>query len=96
MIDDEFLADLEVRFPSAPAGTAGPIRAELLYEDPGATWRSSPCGAACRRSRWRRSYRFLKGEDVTVIGNPGLGDEVVLENAISRGVMSSQDVDRRP
>jgi hypothetical protein len=24
-----------------------------------------------------------------VIGNPGLGDEVVLENAISRGVMSS-------
>ncbi len=39
-----------------------------------------------------RSYRFVKGEDVTVIGNPGLGDEVVLENAISRGVMSSRTV----
>ena len=36
------------------------------------------------------SYAFLKGEDITVIGNPGLGDEIVLENAISRGVMSSR------
>ena len=39
-----------------------------------------------------RSYSFVKGEDITVIGNPGLGDEVVLENAISRGVMSSKTV----
>ncbi len=39
-----------------------------------------------------RSYRFVKGEDITVIGNPGLGDEIVLENAISRGVMSSRTV----
>jgi Trypsin-like peptidase domain len=32
------------------------------------------------------------GEDILVIGNPGFGDEVVLENAISRGVMSSKTV----
>ena len=38
------------------------------------------------------SYAFTKGEDITVIGNPGLGDEVVLQNAISRGVMSSKTV----
>ena len=38
------------------------------------------------------NYVFQKGEDVTVIGNPGLGDELVLENAISRGVMSSKTV----
>jgi serine protease Do len=38
------------------------------------------------------NYAFQKGEDVIVIGNPGLGDEVVLENAISRGVMSAKTV----
>ena len=38
------------------------------------------------------NYSFVKGEDILVIGNPGLGDEVVLENAISRGVMSSKTV----
>jgi hypothetical protein len=38
------------------------------------------------------NYLFVKGEDVLVIGNPGLDDEVVLENAISRGVMSAKTV----
>ncbi len=36
--------------------------------------------------------RSSKGEDVTVIGNPGMGDDMVLENAISRGVMSAKTV----
>ena len=53
VIDDEFLPDLEVRFPSAPAGQRGPIPADLLYEDPGATWPSWPSGPACPRWRWR-------------------------------------------
>ena len=38
------------------------------------------------------NYSFVKGEDILVIGNPGMGDETVLENAISRGVMSSKTV----
>ena len=33
--------------------------------------------------------RFLKGDDITVIGNPGVGGRMVLENAVSRGVVSS-------
>jgi S1-C subfamily serine protease len=36
------------------------------------------------------SYTFRKGEDVTAIGNPGAGGELILENAISRGLMSTQ------
>ena len=36
------------------------------------------------------SYNFRKGEDITVIGNPGMGDDSVLENAISRGIMSTK------
>ncbi len=35
-------------------------------------------------------YTFRKGEDVTVIGNPGAGGELILENAISRGLMSTK------
>ena len=35
------------------------------------------------------SYKFLKGDDITVIGNPGVGGRMVLENAVSRGVVSS-------
>ncbi len=36
------------------------------------------------------TYRYRKGEDVTVIGNPGVDGDTVLENAISRGVMSTK------
>jgi serine protease Do len=36
------------------------------------------------------SSAFRKGEDITCIGNPGMGDDEVLENAISRGVMSTK------
>ena len=41
-----------------------------------------------------KAYTFRKGEDITVIGNPGFGDGQVLENAISRGVMSTKTADR--
>jgi S1-C subfamily serine protease len=90
VLDDEFIPDLEVSFPSAPTGRRGPIRAELLYEDPGRDLALLAVRSGLPALELARSYRFLKGEDVIVIGNPGLGDEVVLENAISRGVMSSR------
>ncbi len=92
VIDDEFLPDLEVRFPSAPAGQRGPIPADLLYEDPRRDLAFLAVRTGLPALEVARSYRFVKGEDITVIGNPGLGDDVVLENAISRGVMSSRTV----
>ena len=33
VIEEEFVSNLEIRFPSAPAGSQGPISAQLLYED---------------------------------------------------------------
>lgn len=90
VIDDEFIDELEVRFPSAPAGEQGPARAELLDEDPRRDLAFLRIASKLPALEVARSYRFLKGEDIIVIGNPGLGDEVVLENAISRGVMSSK------
>jgi S1-C subfamily serine protease len=36
-------------------------------------------------------YEFQRGQDITVIGNPGLGDgAITLETAVSRGVMSTK------
>ena len=92
VIDGEFISNLEIRFPSAPQGKQGPFPAELLFEDPKRDL--AFLGVASEHSALEiaPTYSFLKGEDVMVIGNPGLGDEVVLENAISRGVMSSKAV----
>ena len=92
VIEEEFVSNLEVRFPSAPAGRQGPLNAQLLYED-----RKRDIALLAVKSDLPMlgvapTYSFVKGEDVLVIGNPGLGDEVVLENAISRGVMSSKTV----
>jgi S1-C subfamily serine protease len=40
--------------------------------------------------RLEKSYSFRRGDDVTIIGNPGLGDSVTLQNAITKGVMSTE------
>ncbi len=53
VIDDEFLPDLEVRFPSAADGLRGPIRAELLYEDPRRDLAFLAIRSACPRWKCR-------------------------------------------
>jgi len=92
VIEEEFLSNLEVRFPSAPSGNQGPLAAQLLYEDRKRDLAFLAVKSDLPALLVAPKYAFLKGEDITVIGNPGLGDEVVLENAISRGVMSSKTV----
>jgi S1-C subfamily serine protease len=92
VIEDEFVSSLEVRFPSAPETNKGPLRARLLYED-----RKRDLAFLAVQSELpvldvAPMYHFQKGEDITVIGNPGLDADTVLENAISRGVMSSKSV----
>jgi serine protease Do len=92
VIEDELLAGLEIRFPSAPQGRQGPLPAQLLYEDRKRDIAFLQVATDLPPLELASSFVFQKGEDVTVIGNPGLGDEVVLENAISRGVMSAKTV----
>ena len=92
VIEDELLAGLEVRFPAAPAGQQGPLPAQLLYEDRKRDVAFLAVATDLPPLELAPNYAFQKGEDVMVIGNPGLGDEVVLENAISRGVMSAKTV----
>ncbi len=88
IIEGEFIDNIEVRFPSAPDDKQGPLTAELLFEDSKRDLAFLAVSTDLPATDVAPSYRFVKGEDVTVIGNPGLGDDIVLENAISRGVMS--------
>jgi S1-C subfamily serine protease len=90
VIGEELISGVEIQFPSAPADKQGPLPAELLYEDPKRDLAFLKVATDLPATQVMPSYSFVKGEDITVIGNPGLGDEVVLENAISRGVMSSR------
>jgi hypothetical protein len=92
VIGEEFLSAVEVRFPSAPAGQQGPLAVELLYEDLRRDLAFLRVATSLPAIEVAPSYAFVKGEDITVIGNPGLGDQVVLENAVSRGVMSAKTV----
>jgi serine protease Do len=88
VINDEMVAGLEIRFPSAPDGKTGPHPAELLYEDARRDLAFLAVKTDLPPLNVAQQFRYRKGEDVTVIGNPGVGGEMVLENAVSRGVLS--------
>jgi S1-C subfamily serine protease len=92
VIEEELISGLEVRFPGAPAGKQGPLPAQLLYEDRKRDLAFLAVATDLPALELVRDYAFQKGEDITVIGSPGLGEDVVLENAISRGVMSAKIV----
>ena len=89
VIDDELIGNLEVRFPSAPEGKRGPYTADLLYEDKRRDLAFLAVGTGLYPLEVARHFRYVKGEDVVVIGNPGLANgAMVLENAVTRGVLS--------
>ena len=90
VIEDEFMTALRVRFPSAEKAQQGPLLAELLYEDTHRDLAFLRVKSTLPPLRIAVSYKFRKGEDVTAIGNPGVGGQLILENAISRGVMSTR------
>jgi S1-C subfamily serine protease len=90
VIDGEFITNMRVRFPSAEKAQQGPVTAELLYEDTRRDLAFLRVKSLLPPLRVAASYTFRKGEDVTAIGNPGAGAELILENAISKGVMSTR------
>jgi hypothetical protein len=40
--------------------------------------------------RLARNHAFQKGEEILIIGNPGVGKKLVLKNAVTTGLLSSQ------
>jgi S1-C subfamily serine protease len=90
VIDEEYMPNVKVRFPSAQKDQQGPYSADLVYEDTRRDLALLAVRTTLPPLRIAPSYRFRKGEDIVVIGNPGAGGKLVLENAISRGIMSTK------
>jgi hypothetical protein len=85
----ERIEDIRVTF---PAVRSGPLTAELILEDPHRDLALLTVPTSLPSLEIDPSYQFRRGQEVTVIGSPGIGGKIVLENAVSRGVMSTTAV----
>ena len=79
------IEDITVTF---PATRNRPLFPTLVFEDPHRDLALLTVPTDIPPLEIDPVYQFRRGQEVTVIGNPGDG-EIVLENAVSRGVMST-------
>ncbi|MDR3198928.1 MAG: serine protease [Planctomycetaceae bacterium] len=91
IIASERIHSLEIVFPSAEEGLRGPFQPRLLYED---TIRDIALlqidAIAVQALSIVKDYQFRRAQKVITIGNSGRGDGVILENAVSVGILSTQ------
>lgn len=92
VIAEEMIEDLELHFPSAEPGQRGPFRCELVYKDPDHDLAFLHTEAGAAPLSLATDHKFRRGQEVVVIGNPGLGGKTVLINAVSRGILSTEAV----
>ncbi len=90
VIAAERIAALQVTFPSAPTANRRSAVKRLLWESAGRDLAFLEVDSKLPPLAVESSYQFRRGQEVTVIGNPGTGTGDVLENAVSRGVMSAR------
>lgn len=89
VIHGELVSNVTARFPSAASRGQFPIK--LLYVNPPRDLALLKIECPLPPIEVARPYIFQRGEDITIIGNPGgLGGSVSLENAITRGVLSTE------
>ena len=89
MINEELVERLKIHFPSAPAGQQGPFTAELIYKDPDKDLAFLKVETSLPPLTPPAQHSFRRGQEVIVIGNPGIGNQV-LKNAVSRGNVSTE------
>ena len=80
---------IKVVFTSAFLGDREPAVKGLLWEDVRRDLAFLSVDSKLPPLDIEAAYKFRRGQEVTVIGNPGTGGGEILENAVSRGVMSS-------
>lgn len=90
VVSEELIGDLKVHFPSAPEGHRGPFSVRLLYEDESLDLAFLHIETTLPPLPLAPTYQFRRGQEVIVIGNPGVKDDLVLQNAVSKGVMSTE------
>jgi S1-C subfamily serine protease len=97
VIAQESPSSLQFIFPSCPVAERGPYGASLLYEDESLDIAVLKTGAPQPPLSIATDYHFRRGHEVTVIGNPGAFDGQILQNAVSRGIMSTEaTIDGQP
>ncbi len=89
VIAQEPVRKLKVTFTSAPPADREAAVKGLLLEDVKRDLAFLAVDSKLPPLDIEAAYRFRRGQEVTVIGNPGTGGGEILENAVSRGVMST-------
>jgi S1-C subfamily serine protease len=90
VLSHELIDLVEVYFPSAKAAEQGPFKPTLLLEDEKQDLSVLRVKTNLKPVTLARNYQFRRGQEITVIGSPGLGGGALLQNAVSRGVMSTE------
>ncbi len=90
VIGNELVKNLEIHFPSAAQDEIGPKSCELLYVDPNRDLALLKVESNISPLPMGIDDGFHRGQEVLVIGNPGVSAELTLKNAISRGVLSTE------
>ena len=81
---------IRVHFPSADERNRGPFAGRLLYQDPTKDLAFLYVDTDLNPLTLAQKYEFRRGQEVVVIGNPGVKNDLILKNAISKGVMSTE------
>ncbi len=89
VLDDHFMDNVKVHFPSATANDKGPLKAPLVDEDSQRDLAVLSIDTKATPLKIAEAFAFRPGQDITVIGSPGIGGHV-FKNAVSRGVMSTE------
>ena len=90
VIADEELVHVKVQFPDVPKKLRGNYGVKLLYEDPDLDLAFLHVPIELPALPMAKTHEFVRGEEIIVIGSPGVGNGQILSNAISRGLMSTE------
>ncbi|MHB1560288.1 MAG: S1C family serine protease [Isosphaeraceae bacterium] len=90
VIDREPVHRIEIHFPSAMPADRGPFKARLSYQDTHRDLALLQADIPHKPLPLCRSHIFQRGEEVTTIGSPGVRGNVLLKNAVSRGLLSTE------
>jgi hypothetical protein len=81
---------LQIYFPALGEAGHTPLPATLLYENRRRDLTFLRVPSRLAPVRVAEKYEFKRGQAITVIGNPGVGPMLTLENAVNQGVLSTQ------
>jgi len=90
VLADDLLRHITLQFPDAEKHLRGTYGAKLIYEDPDLDLAFLAISIDLPALPLAKKHGFQRGEEITVIGSPGMGNGQILRNAISRGLLSTE------